>query len=103
MGTFTRMSGVTRFGRPVYQSANQQYLYCWEGIKAWLIGPDYTKASVGIHSQASNALDAYLVPKGSWMEFDEGGWQANPAMTVVCTFTGVHLAAVHNALRDFQT
>jgi len=103
--TFTRVSGVVRFDRPVYQNANKNYLYYWElsTQAVWLIGSDYTKATAGIHSQASNALDAYLVPKGSWSEYDGSGWQANPAITVVCTSTGMHLAAVHNALRDFQT
>ena len=103
MGIFTLVSGVTRFERPVYQHANRQYLYYSEATKYWMIGPDYTNTTVGIHSQASNALDAYLVPKGSWSEYDGSGWQANPAITVVCTSTGMHLAAVHNALRDFQT
>ena len=103
MGIFTRMSGITRFGRPVYQHANKEYLFYWEATKHWMIGADYTKFGAGVYSQASDALDAYLVPKGSWMETKVGGWQANPAITVVCTSTGMHLAAVHNTVRDFRT
>ena len=104
MGIFTRMSGITRFGRPVHQHANKEYLFYWEATKYWIIGPDYTKYSAGVHSQASDALDAYMVPKGTWIEYSaDGGWQANPAITVGCTSTGMHFAAVHNTLRDFQT
>ena len=104
MGTFTRMSGVTRFGRPVYQNANQQYLYYWEGIKAWLIGADYTKGTAGVISEdGGNELDAPLVPAGNWYEHKDGSFQANSDITVICTSTGMHFAAVHNTLCDFQT
>jgi len=98
MGTFTRVSGVMRFGRPVYQHANKEYLFYWEATKHWLIGPDYTKNSAGVHSQASDALDAYLVPNGTWIENSaDGGWLASPAITVGCTSTGTHLAAASTA------
>ena len=97
MGTFTRVSSVTRFGRPVHQHANKEYLFYWEATKYWLIGPDYTKDGAGVHSQASDALDAYLVPVGKWYEWKDGGWLASPAITVGCTSTGTHLAAAVTA------
>ena len=88
MGTFTRVSGVTRFSRPVYQSANQQYLYYWAENKAWEIGEDYTIDFAGVTStNGGDELDAPLVPVGKWFEWKDGGWQANPAITVICTST----------------
>ena len=88
MGIFTRMSGVTRFGRPVYQSANQQYLYYWAEHASWKIGEDYTKDGAWVTSEdGGNELDAPAVPVGKWYEWKDGGWQANPAITVICTST----------------
>ena len=104
MGNFTRVSGVTRVGRPVYQNANKQYLVYWAEYTIWMIGPDYTKYTPGVVStSSSNTLDAYLVPAGNWYEAKDGSWQANSAITVVCTSAGMHLAAVHNTLCEFQT
>ena len=95
MGIFTRMSGITRFGRPVYHRGSLYnrvgednfYLFYWEATKRWLIGYDYTQDRGNVQSIGSDAPDAYLVPFG-WMESKGGGqWQANPAITVVCTST----------------
>ena len=93
MGTFTRMSGVTRSGRPVYKHANKGYLFYRGDKKWWMIGPNYTNFIGTFYAQTSDALEAHLVPAGNWLEHKGGGvWQANAAFTVVCT-PGMHLAA----------
>ena len=99
MGTFTRVSGVTRFGRPVYQHANKEYLFYWEEHKSWKIGEDYTKSHAGVASEdGGNELDAPMVPMGKWYESKGGTWQANSDITVICTSTGAHFAPVDTTL-----
>ena len=60
MGTYTRMSSVTRFGRPVYQHANKAYLFYWGEKKWWIIGSDYTKENATFYARPSDALEAHL-------------------------------------------
>lgn len=98
MGTFTRVIGITRFDRPVYQNANKRYLYFWADDKDWKIGSDYTTAESNIASKSDgNELDAHLVPVGNWSEVKKGGgWQANSAIAVACTTTGTHPTAAEN-------
>ena len=105
MGIYTRVTGfkglITRFGRPVYQHANKQYLFYWEASKYWLIGFDYTKNSGGV-TIASDALDAHLVRGGGWREWyysaGRGTWQTNSAIKARCTEPGMHFAAAQHSL-----
>ena len=105
MGTYTRID-VKRFDRPVYEHFNQafnkkEYLFYWEyvpaGTSGWGIGLDYytlDRMTIrSLPSDASDALDAHLVQAGDWYAYVYSSWQANPAITVVCTSTGMHFAA----------
>ena len=103
MGTYTRID-IKRFDRPVYEHFNQafnkkEYLYYWQDVQAsvsaWGIGLDYTAGvNLAIKSLPSNALDAHLVQAGDWYAYIYNSrWAANPAITVVCTLTGMHFAA----------
>ena len=87
----------------MYSEEFLSYLYYseLEAKHYWMIGPDYTKDSAWVHSQAGDALDASQVPAGSWAETAFSSWQLNSAMTVGCKPTGMHLAALHNTLLRF--
>jgi hypothetical protein len=98
MGTFSRVVGLTRFGRPVYKNADK-YLFYLGAKRHWMIGPDYTKDSGWVHAQPSNAVGAHLVPAGSWFEhLGNGKWKANLAIAATCKTAGTYRVATDHVL-----
>ena len=85
MGTYTRLEGVVRFGRPVYKHDDRdEYLFFVGAVQDWLIGPDFDGNRGGVSSANDTiAADAHLVPAGTWQD-SNGGWQDNKAVKVDC-------------------
>ena len=97
MGTFDRVVGLTRFGRPVYKNAGK-YLFYFGAKGHWIIGPDYTKDGGTVYAP-SNAVGAHLVPAGSWFEYSEDGkWKANLAIAATCKPAGTCRVATDHVL-----
>ena len=108
VGVYTRMQGVTRFDRPVYEMlhpadcSSTQYLFADASsietsagsmeISHWLVGDDYMESSGGLAS--SHFWDEFTCPEDSspWQFWDwdstEPSWSSSGEMDVACCTAG---------------
>ena len=101
MGTYTRVSGVVRFDRPVYQNVDKNarsYLYFCEKCKKWRTGPDYKSTSIARGDEITSKsydvwepedADQVGFTKGWYDKQSDGSWKSNPAIKVSCKTRGV--------------
>ena len=83
-GVYVLMT-VTQNGRSVYKQTNgTTYLSYWPAYKAWLVGPDYTKAIAGIHSTIGEGAACPSLAT-DWYESDGVKWTMRRQLQVTCT------------------
>merc|ERR1712117_652547 len=81
MGVYTKYTGVEQNGFPVYKNSDaSQYLYMLG--TTWVIGPDYTSNSIGIHSSTGD-----FCPEDSegWQYHGSGAWVPDSDAGVRCS------------------
>lgn len=108
VGVYTRMQGVTRFDRPVYEMlhpadcSSTQYLFADVSsietsagsmeVSLWFVGDDYMESSRGL--QSSHFWDEFTCPEDSspWEFWDwdstEPSWSSSGEMDVACCTAG---------------
>ena len=108
VGVYTRMQGVTRFDRPVYEMlhpadcSSTQYLFADASsietsagsmeVSLWFVGDDYMESSGRL--QSSHYWDEFTCPEDSspWQFWDwdstEPSWSSSGEMDVACCTAG---------------
>ena len=73
MGTYTRLDGVRRGGRPVFSHVSiAQFIFFKESSGLWLIGSDYDVNSGGMYSRFDTDCPSEI-PDTAWLVYDFTG------------------------------